>query len=332
MIQSNVERIEIYRAKSLSNGAQTVMGQEFPLGEYWTKLILKFNVALTISAGSGAQTDALVRYIKGIFLKSDKGEIFINNAPGRLIYRLNQLLYGNAPLIDTFAASTATYVIQVEIPFVDPRLPNKAQFDTLLDTSRYSLLDLRVTLGTINDLLSSVSGDTVATTLDVYVERFRGMPYAGWKPLMYHAISYIPPQNPNNQTFIDIERSENLSYKRIAICATTGATAGVPMDGAGSDTGVISDLSLEITEKFIMQNNLRDMVKRLNYKEFKFDASPVGFYWHSFVDRSLSNKSVLKSGALSRLRLNWTNVGSLGTNPQVTVGYQALRPLVGVGL
>lgn len=325
--RQNPEFQEVFRAQTLTASATTTFSPQFPLGEGWLRMMLRFNIAIVIGTGTGAVTEGELMLIKGITLRTDRGQYLCNNVPGRLLYRLSQLKQGTAPVKSAIAASTATYRVPIDIWFSEPKLLSiEEQHATILDTKRYGALTLDVAMGALSDLYTSVGTATMTLTLDAYVQRFRGLLPAENEPHMYATYGVFAPQNPNNQTFIDLEKSENLAYKRLLVMSTSGATAGVPMNGALDDT-VISDMDVELTEKFAVQNNLNDVVQRANQVDYSFEAIPAGQHIFSFVDRSRSHATVLASGGQSRLRVNWRNQASLPSNPQVTVGYEGVRPL-----
>jgi hypothetical protein len=320
------EQIEVFRGQTINNGGTTYFGKEFALGEGWIGLHGIFNIALTIGSGSGAISEGELQIIKGITLKTDKGEILANNAPGRLLHYLSAIKQKVVPVKDAIAASTATYRVPFDIWFSDKRLGTKEKHTTVLDTSRYSQIQMIVNFGTIADLLTVPGSASIAVTLDMYYSRFKGK--VPFKTLMYNTIGVFPPEDPTSQQYVDLERSANLAYKNLLVFASTGSTSGVPFSGTPSDA-VISDMDLEATERFEIQNNLWQFLQRRGQAENGLTSIPAGWSFLSWVNGSRSNRTALPSGGQSRLKVAWRN-GSLPSTPQVTVGYEGLRPLVGV--
>lgn len=329
MSSENTETIEIFRAKALTASASNYMGQEFQLGEGWAKLQMRLNLALTIGSGSGAVSEGELQIAKAVHFRTDKGEIIANNMPGRSLYRMAQIKSKAAPVKDAIAASTATYRVPLDLHFSDPLMRPEQQHATILNTKRYGAVYLTFQLGGLSDLLTTVGSASLVATMDAYVDRFRGLLPPEMEPELYRAYGVQPPQNPNNQTYIDLDKSENLAYSRVQIFSTSGASAGVPHSGTAADD-VISDLDIEATEKFSMQNTLADFLQRKNAQEYGLTALVAGTHTHSWVDKSKNLEAVLLSGGLSRLRVNWRNGASLPSNPQVTAAFEGVRPLAGI--
>ena len=328
-MSANTELIEVLRAQTLTASGTTYFSPQFPLGEGWVRMHLRFTHALTHGNGSSALSEGELNVIKGITLRTDKGEIICNNVPGRHLYRLGQIKTNAAATKTAIAAATASYYVPIDIWFSEPkRIHESEMHKTILNTARYGSLTLGITMGSASDLLGTVGTDTVAFTVDIYVERFKGLLPASLAPSLYVQYGVQAPQNPNNQTYIDLERSETLAYKRLMLYSTSSATAGVPMSGTMDDT-VVNDFDVEQTEKFVAQNILNDVAQRIGMSDMGLAAIPAGISYVSFVDKSRSHMTCLATGGLSKLRYNWRNQGSLPSNPQVTVGYEAVRPLQG---
>jgi hypothetical protein len=326
----NDEFIEIARAQTLQASSTTYFGPTFPLGEAWIRFHMRISINLTLGTGSTALSEGELQVIKAIYFKTDRGEIICNNTPGRLLYRMTQIKFGTAPVKTAIAAATGIYIVPLDIWFSDPfRLAESEQHATVLDTKRYGSLQLGITMGAVSDLLGTPGTATVAFTTDLYVQRFRGILPKGLDPVLYTTYGVFPPQNPNNQTYVDMERSENLAYKRLFVMGTSVTTLpGVPYSGNADDT-IINDMDIEITEKFAYQNILSNVLQRQNQIDYQLEAIPAGCNFFSWVDKSQSLKTVLKSAGQSRMRLNWRNLGGLPATPQVTLGFEGIRPLIG---
>src|SRR5258708_510091 len=164
MARGNTEFKEIFRGRALGTGGVTRFSTEFPLGEGWYRMILRFNHVVTIGTGTGPLAQGGLRAIRGITLRSDKAEFFCNNCPGRALYFFDQVNAGTPAKLDTIAAASATYVAVVPLWFYQPRMLKPE--DYLINTARYSAITLEVTYGRVADLYGTVGTATGAPTLD----------------------------------------------------------------------------------------------------------------------------------------------------------------------
>jgi len=89
--------------------------------------------------------DGAYRFIKGITLRTNRGEVMYNNVSGMALYRLNQLLYHKAPYHQEHLAAGGTFTSVIDIPLVYPFL-NRPE-DTIFASGRYGSVELQITTG-----------------------------------------------------------------------------------------------------------------------------------------------------------------------------------------
>jgi hypothetical protein len=323
MPRGNLEQFEIARGLTLTNSATTRITTPFPLGEVWTRLLLRLNILLTLGTGAGAIAEGELRYLKSFRLSTDRGELLVNNVPGRLLYRIDSIKAGTPSVKDAIAAVTGTYRVPIMLWFWDP-LANVPE-DTLLNTARYSSLTLEVGLGAESDLLTTVGTATAATTLDIIVERERGRVPQQVAPQFFQEIGFRGPVDPTTIQNVDLERAANMAFKRLYPFATSGALVGVPFSGAVDDT-VFSDLTVDVDSGNAVDRMLADILQRGNKQDYSLESRITGLTVLDLM-KDGSIQSLLYSGDKSRLAVKWTNLTGLPTTPQVTIGYEAIRPL-----
>lgn len=323
-MRGNTEIKEVFRGRTLTNGAITRFSTEFPLGEGWYRLALRFNQTLVVGTGTTPLSENNLRLIRSITLKSDRSEYVFNSVPGRAIYRWDQMLRGAAALSTAIAAASATYTTLLNLWFVDP-LAVKPE-DTVFNTARYSAVTLEVGLGTITDVLGTPGTATIAATLDAYVERSKGPLPKEVRPLLFTEYGTRVPVDPTTVQVIDMERASNLAYKRWqAFACNTTTVSGVPYSGDASDA-IITDVTVDHDGGRPFETILHPVLNAINKQDYALETAVVGQDIFDFV-RDGSLNSQLYSGDKSRLRLLWSN-GTLGTLPQMNLSYMGTRPLL----
>lgn len=323
-MRGNTEIKEVFRGQTLTGGAITRFSTQFPLGEGWYRMALRFNHTLTVGTGTTPLSENNLRLVRSISLKSDRSEYVYNTVPGRAIYRWDQLLRGSAALSTTIAASNGTYSTLLNLWFVDP-LAIKPE-DTIFNTARYSAVTLEIGLGTITDVLGVPGTATIASTVDCYVERTKGPLPQQVRPLLFMEYGVRTPVDPSTISTVDVERASNLAYKRwqYFTCNTT-TVVGVPFSGDASDA-ILSDVTVDHDGGRPFETILHNVLNAINKQDYALETAVVGQGITDFAkDGSLNSQ--LYSGDKSRLRLLWTN-GTLGTLPQVNLAYMGTRPLL----
>lgn len=323
-MRGNTEVKEMFRGRALNIGAITRFSPEFPLGEGWYNMSLRFNIALVVGTGTTPLSENNLRFIRSITLRTDRSEFVCNNVPGRAMYRWEQILRGTAGLSTAVAAASATYSTLISLWFVDP-LAQKPE-DTVLNTARYSAVTLEVGLGTVSDLLGVVGTSSVTATLDASVERSKGPLPPKVRPLLFTEYGTRVPVDPTSTQVIDVERASNLAYKRwqLFACNTT-TVVGVPYSGDAGDL-IVSDVTADHDGGRPFETMLYPVLQNRNRMDYSLEAAQPGTNHIDFV-RDGSLQSMMYSGDKSRLRLLWTN-GTLGTTPQVNLSYMGIRPLI----
>jgi hypothetical protein len=323
MARGNTEVKELFRGRALTIGGTTRFSQELPMGEGWYKLTLRFNHTITTGTATGPLSEGTLRIVRGITLRSDRGELFCNNAPGRMLYRIDTLKAGTAALAQAVANGVQVSVINVW--FFDPltQMPE----DYLIDTSRYSAMTLEVNYGTVSDLYGTVGTATVTATLDLYLERHRGRLPDKIRPVFQLEYGVRVPVNPSSFTEIALERAANLVYKRLFLFASSAnAVSGVPWSGDADDT-LISEFTVDHDQGRPFETILHVVENAINKQEYSLETAIAGLDVIDFI-RDGSFQSSLFSGNKSRLSVRWVN-GTVGASPLVSLGYEGFRPLQG---
>jgi hypothetical protein len=328
-MRGNTELKEILRAASVAQSGTTRFSKEIPLGEGWYRMLLRFSNAVTIGTGTGAIADGVRGIIKGITLRSDRNEYFYNNVPGRAIKIWQTIFRGTVPPDDTVTASTATFKAEVELWFVDPL--SLVPMDTILDTRRYSALTLEISYGGVADFYTTVGTSSNITTLDIYVERVRGALPPNVRPRAQCEFGVRAPVDPSTTTLVDLERAQNLGYKRILVfgslsTATPAPAAGVPFSSVGSDS-VYTDVTLDHDAGRPYDTCLYDVIQYGNKQLYTLESRITGcVVLDQMVDGS--HQSMLYSGNKSRLRVQETTAGGVAAGSQTSIAYQGVRPLI----
>jgi hypothetical protein len=300
----------------------TTFGKDFPLGEGWFKMLLRFNHSLTIGTGTTPIAESELLIIKNILLKTDRGEILCN-LPGRAIYKIAVYQLSQAPNKNAMAAATAVYRVTLPITFVD--MDMNRPVDTIVDTARYNSLTLQVTYGGVVDLLGTPGTASLATTLDVEVERTLGRLPPKGKPIFHINYDSRQPVDANSITLIDLERSADMSIKRLYVHSCTGGTAGVAWSGVNSDA-IQNIITIKDQNRFIQKERVHAMIQDNNKLDAWLEAIISGVEVFDFVrDRSIT--SALSTGNKSVLQYTWTNQAGVAANCIVTASAEQIRTL-----
>lgn len=334
-----IEHHNLVSAAPLSTGNRAIFSKELPVGEAYHSLYLKFNFAVTIGTGTGPVIDGLYKIIRNIYMKTDRGEV-LANCPGKFWYFLNLTRNGTPPRSTALAAATATYSCMVEIPFTDRNLMNPN--DTILDTSRYSSLNLELNMGTVADLYTAPGSASVTMTVDIDVRKTRGLlpDEENAKPKYHIAYDVRQPVDASVTTSIDLETVPDLAYKRLYVSTVTSGVAGLPFFGTFADT-VIDKMTLKDQSSDIVRSVNWTMLQAMNAARYGWDVGaipltpaypltyPTGFLGLaviSFIGEQESIKSSLYSGDKASLLLAWTNATAPALSI-VTVGTEGIRNL-----
>lgn len=315
------ERANLITGIGLNLGGQTPFSKEFPMGEGWYGMFLRFNNVFVVGTGTTPVTEGELLIIKNILLRTDRGEI-LANLPGRALFKIANYRYGMVPRKDAIAAASATYRVTIPIEFADSYMDYPE--DTILDTKRYNSVFLQITMGTTADLLGTPGTSTATYTLDVEVERSFGRLPKEAEPLFHVSYDYRPPVDAATLQYIDVERSPDMSHKRIYLHTGTSGTGGIPFSGANADA-VIDYLTLKDQNRYIEKERKWLMLQDMNKAQKMLESVISGFIGLDFVrDRSIA--SALASADKSVLQLAWVN-GTAPANSIATLASEMIRKL-----
>lgn len=320
----DLEIISHFRTQALTVNGPSVLGRDFPLGEGWYTLMLRFGFVVVIGTGAGPVAEGELLAIKNVQLRTSAGEVVVN-LPGRALFKMAVARYGAIPRKDAIAAASATYYVDIPIPFVDKRM--NIPEDTILDTSRYNALTLEITMGGLADLFTAPGTATLSLTLDAEIERTKGVLPPKARPIFHIQYSYAPPIDANVQTFIDLERSPDMAYKRLFCHACSSGTAGTIFSGANADD--VQNLeSIRDQSGDIVRERIHEMIQNQNKRDYSLETVLAGITIVDFVQDGSIN-SALYPGDRSRLQYVWTNKAGVAANDIVSVAYEAIRGLKG---
>lgn len=306
-------------------GSPNVFGRNFPVGLGWYKTRIRIRIATVIGTGAGLITDSALKFVKNIFMKSDLSEIFCNMSAlslNRMMQPENRsVMFGTSQV----PAATGNTDVFIEIPHSLP--PDWfTPTDTILDTARYKSLTLQLTLGTIADLFSAPGTATVTATISAEAITTMGVVPEEIQPSYYRSFYNLEPVVPTVQTFLELDRAEDMSLLKFMIGTTSLATAGVAFTGDGSNI-IINDFDVKDLGKFYQQTRLFGFAQCDDKSDYALETVNPGITFIEFAkDRSVN--SALYTGNKKQLRLNWRNGTAIGTD-QVSIAYDAVRKLVG---
>lgn len=318
----DLEIISHFRATALTGGGPITLGKDLPLGEGWYRLMLRFNHVVTIGTGTGAIAESELLVIKNIAIRNSAGEVLCN-LPGRALYKIAAAKQGSPSRKDAMAAASATYRVDIPFYFVDNRM--MVPEDTILDTSRYSSVSIEVQMGTIADLFTTTGTATVTFNLDLEIERTKGLLPPKARPQFHASYIFMQPQDANVQTFIELDRSPDLAYKRLYVHASSSGTAGGIFTGANADD--VQDLESIVDQSGdIIRERIHEMIQNQNKNDYSLEAALAGITIFDFV-RDGSINSALYPGDRSRLQYKWTNKAGVAASDIVSLVAETFRAL-----
>jgi len=330
MSRGHIENHTIFTGKSLSVGGVTPFQSEFPLGEGWLAMWLHFTIVLANTTGTTPISEGELGLIKNIMFKTDRDGIS-HNIPARALWYLNYLLAGTIGVKNNISATAGTFKVSIPLIFANPR--NIRPADTILDTRRYNVVSLDITMGTVADLLAVVGDSAYTATITIELMRTHGRLLEGGFPVAYPFVSSYAPVNPASSTKIDLERSKDLGLLMVLLHAANSVTSGVPFSGTSANT-TLADITMEDNEGFIHYKRpvqlIQDVAKQLfeletyNYTGGALLNALTGWY-PLYLSAEGSLPGAYPTGDKSRLEVNWTN-GTLSTSG-VTALIQGIRQL-----
>jgi hypothetical protein len=291
------------------------------MGHGWLAMWIHIAVVVTIGTGTGVISDGLLRLVKKILLKTDRGEL-ICNLPGRALFYIATYRMGVRPQLTTLAAASATYDIYLPIFFTDEDMIRPE--DTILDTSRYKSVDLEIQLGGVADLFSTVGTSSITASVDVDVERTYGALPPEAKPLYFVNYDSRPPQDASVNPNIELEKSPDLSYKRLFLFTGASGAAGIPWSGDANDT-YPQRTNIQDQDRFIEKDRIHTFVQALNKSIAQLETVLPGVEIYDFtMDKTIF--SALSSGDKSALQLALTQSGA-AANAIMTLSHEGVRLL-----
>lgn len=317
------ERANVIQASALAQGGLTAFTQQFPLSEGWKALYLRFSHTVVIGTGAGAIAEGELQIIKNVLFRTDKGEV-ICNLPGRALYKIATYRACEAPRKDAVAAASATYRVTLPIYFVENLLMTRPE-DSILNTARYNSVILQITYGGPTDLFTAPGTATNAGALDVDIERTLGVLPPQSLPAFHQSYDYDPPVDASVQQFINLERSADMSIKRLFVHSSTGGVGGVPWSGVNADT-IQNTINLKNQNRFIEQLRIHAMIQDVNKLDAFLESIISGVEVFDFV-RDGSVTAALATGGLAVLQYSWVNQGGVAANSIVTTARDMLRTL-----
>jgi hypothetical protein len=325
------EKRTILTAEPLANGIVRVFTNIFPLdrtGWYRLRLILSG----VIGAGVTPYADGLYRWVKGITIRTSRGEVLINQVPGMALYWKNALLNHSAPVHDILLAAGGTVQAILDIDFTFPFL-NRAE-DTIFDSGRYSNIELQIATGTVADFAPAgaataavTMGIEIHSTLSAMIQDGTGKPFA----LPY--VATYPLIHADIQRFWDLESSLDLGLFGFFIYNHDASAR--PFCGAAVGNDHLTDVSFKDTVR-IWMNNVdyrsfqEERRKLLPYNFYtaiigtELPTLTAGLYPHLFV-RSGSINEVYATGKKSFIRLEFANATGTDEADLCVFGMRALR-------
>lgn len=316
----------------------------FPLdGTGWTKIILQFHATMTWTNATLIDDHAIMKWIKGINLRTSRGEVIVDNVPGKAMWFFDSYHAGTTPSQErVLGVNAAVYDATLEIPFCLDFL-NRPE-DTIFNSGRYSNLQLDISTGTVLDFLNDAVGEGVAVTMDIEIERTMSALGKDGQGLSY-ALPYFKSYGPyvySAQNWFDLESSLDLGYFGFGLfIAATGATD--PFDGAatqGAGVDRLTSLTMRDSVRTWVDNALPWALKHELNAKIPFDAANIyiatpaiteqitypflGWYAHSFVQFGSINEHY-PTGKKSMIRVTYTDGTNTDIGNLLVWGMRALR-------
>lgn len=318
------ERANVVQQQVLNIGGLYSFAQQLPMGETWYALYLRFAATVVIGTGAGPVTEGELLAIKNVLLRTDRGEL-ICNLPGRALYKIATYKMCSPPRKDAIAAASATYRVTLPIYFVDRYAQMLRPNDTALNTSRYNSCTLQITYGTLADLFTAPGTATLATTLDIEIERSHGALDPKVKQIAYISYDYDPPVDASVQQVVNLERGADMSIKRLYVHSSTAGLAGVPWSGVNADT-IQNVVSVKDQTGLIEKERFHAQIQDVNKLDAFLESIISGVEVIDFM-RDGSITAAMATGGKSLLQYVWTNQGGVGALSIVTVTREMIRAL-----
>ncbi|MBA7609383.1 hypothetical protein ES703_16574 [subsurface metagenome] len=326
------ETINILSADPFPQGQMKKYREQFPVGkggggEGFYLLRLAFHHTIVIGTGADPRAKGGYNILKNISFRTSKMEEPIN-CPGMGLYLFNHIFNSIEPFYDPILAADGVYDCILDLPFALPFMGR--QEDTIIDTSRYSHLELQIVLGGVADLFGTPGTATNVTTIDISLLRSKtcAAPDGKGKPYFLPYIKHMPPFQALTKGYCDIESSEDLilfGFFAMAHDLATWGTVGTAFTGEPAD--VLDDIT--------WRNQVMPFVQRQKLGWFKEERAQLannrtftGLYPHVFT-REGSFLNAFYTGGQSEIKFEIGSVLGTPTTPQVDLvifGARTLRP------
>lgn len=333
------ERRMVAQALPLANASLNRFSNIFPLdGTGWTRMILTFHAVVDWTNAVVVDRLGVYRWIKGILLRTSRGETIVDNVCGSAFHYQNARDHGIPPTHDLVIGADGTYEAVIVIDFARQEL-NRPE-DLIFASGRYSNLQLDIMTGTVLDILNDAVGETIAVTMDIEIESTfsalapdgKGLPFA-------HA--YYKTYGPHiysAQNFFDLESSLDLGLFGFAIKVGATTTMTCPFDGPGIDR--LTQLTFRDSVRRWVDNALPRGLKQELIERVAFDphniyiATPaaaeqiiypfIGWYEHSFITYGSINEHYA-TGKKALIRVEYTDGTTTDVASLLCWGFRTLR-------
>lgn len=324
------ETINLIDGETLTNNQVKTFRDIFPVGkgggEGYKMLRLTFHHTIVAGTAATPRTEGGILAVQNISLRTSKNEE-PHNTPAMGLHLFNKLFFGVEPVYTAIAASDGTYDAIVDIPFEMPFLARRE--DTILDSGRYSHLELQIALGGLADMFATPGTATLVTKVDIGLLRTKTTmdPDGYGKPHFLPYIAHLPPFRADTKKYADIESARDLilfGFFAVGHDLSWGSE-GTPFVGARADC----------LDKITWKNSVMPFVQNQKVGWFQQeralmsnDRAFTGVYPHLFT-RSGTFKNAFYTGDQSEIRFEVGGILGSPTTPQVDLmifGARTLRP------
>jgi len=314
----------------------------YPLNGMGLRKIRLTICGVTSAGAADPITWGLYQWIKGISLKTSKGEPIYNMVPGMALYKMNQYFDNCSPYHTPVLAAAGTYYAVLDLPLVHPYL--RRPEDTILDTGRYDDLTLDIATGTIADVLVTPAANTLTCTIGIELIGDRGpIPTAKpedssaakkGKPGYHFYCRTYPMLHADVATEWMLESDDQLGL--LGFMLYNHGASGLPFIGsvAAPANDHVTAVYLEDVNRTWLTNvqvfSFQQARQELcDYNRHGADlVSPVlrlGEYPYMFVKDGFMGE-MYSPGSKAGTRLHWTNATATDETDLLVWGVRALRP------
>lgn len=302
-------------AEPIAAGQTKPFRDIFPItGEGYDLLRLIFHHAIVAGTAATPRTEGALLAIKNISFKTSRGEEPIDT-PAMGLHLFNKLFTQVEPVYDAILAADGTYDAIVDLLFAQPFLARGE--DTILDSSRYSHFELKITMGGLADMFATPGTATLATTVDIALMKSKtcmdpsGLGKPKWLPYFKH----LPRFDVQTKKYVDIESATDLilfgffavAHDLASWGSTTEAFTGARADCLDNITWRIPQISFVDTQKVGWFKQERAHMAQ--------DRAFTGVYPHIFT-REGSYNNAFYTGGQSLIRFEVGSILGTPTTPQ----------------